>query len=162
LLAVDDDLPPIALGKFWQELEVGWKARTSRRTVTEADLVSFITVTGMLEPIFTDAAHQSVIGGRPVPAALTCCFIEGLQLQSLLHGTGLALLEINTVVDAPVRVGDTIWAVIEVVGVRPTTKRNRAVVTFVVTVFNQGGDQVLHYEVKRLLAGHASEGGESI
>ena len=147
----------IAQGKVWQDFRVGWKARTSRRTVTEADLVSFISVTGMLEPIFTDAAHEGAIGGRPVPAALTYCLIEGLHLQSLLHGTGLALLEVSTVVDDPVRVGDTIWATIEVKEVRPTSKRNRGVVTFLVTVFNQKGRQVLHYDVKRLLAGAASE-----
>jgi 3-hydroxybutyryl-CoA dehydratase len=155
--SANDALPAIAQGKFWKDYHIGWKARTSRRTVTETDLVCFISVTGILEPIFTDAAHQGAIGGRPILAALTYCFIEGLQLQSLLHGTGLALLEVTTVVDAPVRVGDTIWAVIEAVAVCPTSKRNRAVVSFLVNVFNQTGEQVLRYEVKRLLAGRAQE-----
>lgn len=146
-------LPPIALGKFWQELEVGWKGRTNRRTVTEADLIAFISATGMLELIFTDAGHDGAISGRPIPAALTYCFVEGMQLQSLLQGTGLALLEVRTVVDAPVRVGDAVWGSIEVLAIRPTSRLGRAVVTFLVTVFNQTEEQVLHYEVKRLIAG---------
>jgi len=50
---------------------VGTKFRTFRRTLTETDLVNFISVTGMLEAIFVDAEHGGVMGGRPVPAALT-------------------------------------------------------------------------------------------
>lgn len=149
------DIPLIAQGKTWEELQVGWKARTYRRTVTERDLIAFISATGMLERIFTDADHDGAIGGRPVPAALTYSFIEGMQLQSLVQGTGLALLEVHIVVDAPVRVGDSIWATIEVATIRPTSKDNRAVVAFLATVFNQAGKQVMHYEVKRLLAGRA-------
>jgi 3-hydroxybutyryl-CoA dehydratase len=146
-------LPSIAPGKTWRELPVGWKARTSRRTVTEADLVAFISATGMLERIFTDAEHRNAIGGRPVPAALTYCFIEGMQLQTLVHGTGLALLEANTIVDAPVRVGDTIGATVEVIASRTTAEHDRAVVTFLVEVYNQRGQLVMHYEAKRLMSG---------
>ena len=153
--APDEQLPSIAQGKSWEELPVGWKARTGRRTVTESDLVAFISATGMLELIFTDTDHAGAIGGRPVPAALTYGFIEGMQMQTLVQGTGLALLEVHMVVDAPVRVGDSVWGVIEVIAVRPTSKGNRAVVTFLVTVFNQAGKQVMHYDVKRLIAGRA-------
>ena len=149
----EEQLPSIAQGKSWGELPVGWKARTGRRTVTESDLVAFISATGMLELIFTDTDHEGAIGGRPVPAALTYGFIEGMQMQTLVQGTGLALLEVHMVVDAPVHVGDSVWGVIEVIVVRPTSKGNRAVVTFLVTVFNQAGEQVMHYEVKRLIAG---------
>jgi len=147
------DLPCIAQGKYWDELRKGWKARTRRRTVTESDLVSFISAAGMLEVIFVDAEHGGAMGGRPVPAALTYCFIEGMQMQTLVQGTGMALLEVNTKVDGPVRVGDSIWATIEVVHVKPTSKGGRAVVTFEVIVFNQLGVQVMSYTVKRLMAG---------
>jgi 3-hydroxybutyryl-CoA dehydratase len=150
---MEEDIPPIAQGKHWEELQVGWKGRTHRRTVTESDLIAFISATGMLELTFIDAAYDGAIGGRPVPAALTHCFIEGFQLQSLVQGTGLALLEANIVVDGPVRVGDSIGAIVEVLAVRPTSKFNRAVVSFLVTVFNQDDEQVMHYDVKRLISG---------
>lgn len=149
----DSDLPFFCQGAFWQDLPVGWKARTRRRTITESDLVAFISVTGMLEEIFVDATHQGLLPGRPVPAALTLGFIEGMQLQSLLQGTGLALLELSLVARAPVCVGDTIWASVEVTEVRPTSQGGRGVVTFGVEVFDQDARNVLGYVVKRLVSG---------
>ncbi|WP_404477522.1 MaoC family dehydratase [Novosphingobium sp. BL-52-GroH] len=148
-----DDLPRIAQGKYWHELPVGTALRTHRRTITEADLVNFINASGMLEQIFVDAEHGGAMGGRPVPAALTYCFIEGMQMQTLVQGTGMALLEVNTKVLAPVRVGDSIWATITVTHVRPTSKGNRGIITFQVIVYNQASDPVLSYEVKRMMAG---------
>ena len=157
------DLPRLGQGRYWQEFQVGERLRTQRRTVTEADLVAFISATGMLESIFVDAEHGGAMGGRPVPAALTYCFIEGMQMQTLVQGTGMALLEVATKVDAPVRVGDSIWAVIEVADLRPTSKSGRAVLTFHVEVLNQASARVMTYDVKRLMAGRppAVEGAGS-
>jgi acyl dehydratase len=147
------ELPTLGHGYYWQDLPVGSKFRTFRRTVTEADLVNFISVTGMLEAIFLDAENGGAMGGRAVPAALTYSFIEGFILQTMIQGTGMALLEVATKVLAAVRVGDTIWATVEVTGSRPTSKGGRAVVTSDVQVFNQRGEMVMQYVVKRLLAG---------
>lgn len=146
--------PLMGRGFYWQDLEPGFRQRTLRRTVTETDLVNFIGVTGMLEAIFIDAHYEAgAIGGRPVPAALTYCLIEGFILQSMIQGTGLALLDVGQIVRAPVRVGDTIWACVEITDIRPTSRNGRAVVSSVVDVFNQRDEQVMQYTVKRLLAG---------
>ena len=147
------DLPHFCQGAFWQDLPVGWKARTRRRTITESDLVAFVSATGMLESMFLDTTHQGLLPGRPVPAALTLSFIEGMQLQSLLQGTGLALLELSLVARAPVCAGNTVWASVEVTELRPTSAGNRAVVSFAVEVFDQDERHVLSYTVKRLLCG---------
>jgi len=142
-------------GKYWQEMHVGFAGRTLRRTVTETDLVNFISVTGMLEAIFIDAQYpHAAISGRLVPAALTQCLIEGLLFQTVIQGTGLALLEISTKAHAPVRVNDTIWATLETLEVRPTSKNNRAIVASQVRVFNQKDELVLSYVVKRMVAGN--------
>ena len=146
-------LPRLGQGFYWQDLSVGQKFRTFRRTLTEPDLVNFIGVTGMLEPIFVDVDHGGAMGGRPVPAALTYSIIEGFLMQSMLQGTGMALLEVATKVLAPVRVGDSIWATVEVTALRPTSKSGRAVVTSDVRVFNQHAEPVMSYVVTRLLAG---------
>ena len=50
-------LPLLGHGFYWQELKVGQRMRTLRRTLTETDLVNFISVTGMLEAIFIDKTH---------------------------------------------------------------------------------------------------------
>ena len=151
-----DALPRLGQGAFWQDLSVGQKFRTFRRTITETDLVNFIAVTGMLEAIFIDADYEGgAMKGRPVPGALTYALIEGFILQSLIQGTGLAMLELQQTIHAPVVVGDTFWATVEVTGIRPTSKSGRAVVDSIIEVFNQGGVKVMTYTARRLLAGKA-------
>ena len=146
--------PLLGHGFFWQDLEVGQKFQTFNRTVTETDLVNFISCTGMLEIIFIDAeGAASAIGGRPVPAALTYSLIEGFILQTMIQGTGMAMLECTQKVLGPVRVNDTIHAVVEVAGVKPTSKGNRAIVDSNIEVFNQRGEPVLRYTARRMLAG---------
>lgn len=149
-----DQIPQLGRGAYWQELQVGGKGKTFRRTITEADLVAFISTTGMLEVLFTDTTYSGgAVSGRLVPAALTYGFIEGLIFQSAIQGVGLALLEVSMKAVAPVRVGDTIWAVIETLDVRPTSKGNRAIVKSGVTVYNQRDEIVLTYDVTRMLSG---------
>ncbi|WP_242127375.1 acyl dehydratase [Sphingobium sp. Sx8-8] len=141
-------------GPYWQEVSVGDKFRTYERTITETDLVSFINVTGMLETQFTASAlHAGPIQGRLIPAALTYGIIEGFQFQSLIQGVGLALLDVAIKAHAPVRVGDTIHAIIEVTLIKPTSKGNRAIVASEVKVFNQDDLLVLSYVVTRMVAG---------
>lgn len=141
-------------GVYWQDIAVGQQWRTFRRTITEADLVGFINVTGMLEAIFIDAEFdEGAIKGRPVPGALTYTLIEGFILQSMIQGTGLAMLELHQKILGPVIVGDTIQALVEVTDIRPTSKNNRAVVTSKITVYNQRQEVVMEYTAVRLLAG---------
>jgi acyl dehydratase len=158
----DGDAPRLlGLGFHWQDLAVGQRFRTFRRTVTEADLMGFVALTGMQEPLFVDATHAGALGARPVPAALTHALIEGMLLRGMVHGTGLALLETRIRALAPVRVGDSVDAVAEVTAVRPTSRGGRAVVACLVRVANQRGEAVMEYEVTRLLAGRdTGHGGD--
>ena len=143
-------------GFVWQDLQVGQQLRTFRRTVTETDLVNFINTTGMLEAIFIEDGYDGgAIQGRPVPGALTYTLIEGFILQSMIQGTGLAMLELHQKILAPVVVGDTIEALVEVTDIKPTSKGNRAVVTSRIEVYNQRQEQVMVYTAVRLLAGRA-------
>jgi acyl dehydratase len=147
-------LPLLGQGFHFQDLQVGQRFRTYRRTVTETDLVNFISVTGMLEMIFIDGeGAASAIGGRPVPGALTYTLIEGFLLQTMIQGTGLAMLQMTQKIHAPVRVNDTIHATVEVTGIRPTSKGNRAIVDSTIEVFNQRDELVMTYTARRMLAG---------
>lgn len=152
----------LGLGFTWEQLSAGQRFRTLNRTITETDLVLFTGVTGMLEAIFIDrtfGAEKGAIQGQFVPAALTYCLIEGLICQSMIQGTGLAMLEVSKRILAPVRVGDTIHGEIEVTSVRPTSKGNRAIVASRIDVKNQHDEVVMTYEATRMLAGRS--GGES-
>lgn len=150
------EMQTLGLGFTWEQLSVGQKFRTLNRTLTETDLMMFVGVTGMVEVIFTDQTFGGgSIQGRFVPAALTYSLIEGLLCQSMIQGTGLAMLELNKKVLKPVRVGDTIHAEVEVTSVRPTSKGNRAIVASKIDVKNQHGEVVIAYEATRMLAGKA-------
>lgn len=145
-------------GFHWQDIQVGQRFVTFRRTITETDLVNFISVTGMLETIFIDTTFErGAMQGRPVPGALTYGLIEGFIMQGMVLGTGLALLEVHKKMLAPVRVGDTIWAEIEITSLRPTSKNNRAIVGSRVDVKNQDGTLVMTYDVTRMLAGRETQ-----
>ena len=154
--AIDRSLPRLGQGYVWQDLTVGQRLRTFARTVTETDLVNFIGVTGMLEAIFIEDGYEgAAMAGRPVPGALTYALIEGFILQTMIQGTGLAMLELHQKILAPVLVGDTIEAQIEVTGIKPTSRSGRAVVDSRIDVFNQRGVLVMTYTATRLLAGRA-------
>lgn len=69
----------VGLGFAWDEPEVGYRFRNVERTVTEADLVNFISMTGMLKVLFTDTeylAQHGPMSGRVVPATLAYTFAE--------------------------------------------------------------------------------------
>jgi len=150
----DVSMKRLGQGFYWEELELGQRFDTFRRTITETDLVAFTAVTGMLEAIFIDATFEGgAINGRPVPGALTYTLIEGFILQTMIQGTGLAMLELEQKILAPVVVGDTISAEVEVTEIKPTSRSGRAVVTSKIQVFNQRRVLVMTYTAKRLLAG---------
>ena len=159
IVTIASSAPAVQLGQgfFWQDISVGQRFKTFRRTITETDLVNFISCTGMLEAIFIEAGFEgSAIQGRPVPGALTYTLIEGFILQSMIQGTGLAMLELVQKIHAPVLVGDTIHADVEVTAVKPTSSKNRAVVTSDIRVFNQRDQLVMTYTATRLLAGRTA------
>ncbi len=144
----------IGQGCYWQDIAAGQVFKTFKRTITETDLVNFISVTGMLETIFIDTTFErGAMRGRPVPGALTYTLIEGFILQGMVQGTGLALLEVHKKMLAPVFVGDTIWAEVEITSVRPTSTNNRAVVASRIDVKNQRNEDVMTYTATRMLAG---------
>jgi 3-hydroxybutyryl-CoA dehydratase len=147
----------LGLGFTWEQLSPGQRFRTINRTITETDLVLFTGVTGMLETIFIDRTfgEKGAIEGRFVPAALTYSLVEGLLCQSMIQGTGLAMLELKQQVLAPARVGDTVHGEIEVLSVRPTSKGNRGIVVSRIDVKNQHGETVMTYEATRMLAGQS-------
>ena len=93
-----EDMPTFGYGMFFEDYSVGQRLRTLARTVTETDLVNFIGVTGMTEVLFTDTTFEKGVGkaGRVVPAALSYTLMEGLLCQTVIQGTGLALLELHT------------------------------------------------------------------
>ncbi|MFG6637781.1 MaoC family dehydratase [Sulfitobacter sp. 1A12126] len=148
-------------GFHWDDLNVGERFRTFGRTITETDIVSFVSSVGMLEALFLDAEYRathSAIVGRPAPAALVYALAEGMTLNATGQGTGLAFLHMELNVEAPVIEGDTIHVEIEVTEVRPARKSNRGLVRTTNRIVNQRGETVITYTPLRLMAGRGNSG----
>ena len=142
-------------GFFWQDLKVGDRFKTFGRTLTEFDILSFVTLAGMTEPLFVDAEYrktQSAMTGHVAPAALVYAISEGLALAGTAHGTGLAFLHTEIDVKGPVIAGDTIHVEIEVTEVRGTSK-GRGLVRTTNNIVNQRGETVIRYAPLRLMRG---------
>jgi acyl dehydratase len=137
----------VGRGFAFEELSVGVKFRTHRRTIMEADLAAFINVTWLTEELF---AVEEKDRGRLVPGALVYSFAEGLLLPTM-QDTGVAFLNATLDVKAPTFVGDTIHVECEVTEHRLTSKGDRGLVRFLNKVLNQKNEVALEYNPLRLL-----------
>ena len=146
-----DSLHVVGRGFCFEDLRVGFRFRSHRRTIAEPDLASFVNLTWLTEELFAvqdDAARA--IKGRAVPGALVYSFAEGLLLPTM-QDTGLAFLNATLDVKRPTVVGDTIHVECEVIEHRLTSKGDRGLVRFANKVVNQRGESVLEYNPLRLL-----------
>ena len=146
----------VGRGFCFEDLKTGFRFRTHRRTIAEADVAAFVNLTWLTEELFTaveekgqdDAARA--IKGRAVPGALVYSFAEGLLLPTM-QDTGLAFLNATLDVKGPTVVGDTIHVEAEVTEHRLASKGDRGLVRFANKVINQRGETVLEYNPLRLL-----------
>jgi acyl dehydratase len=148
---MDSPLPVIGRGYCYEDLAVGFRFRTHRRTITEADLSAFINLTWLTEELFavTDDSGRA-IKGRPVPGAMVYAFAEGLLLPSM-QDTGLAFLNATLDIKGPTVVGDTIHVECEVTEARLTSRGDRGLVRCANKVLNQAGRTVIEYNPLRML-----------
>jgi acyl dehydratase len=148
---MSDPAPVVGRGFCFEDLKVGFRFRTHRRTIAESDVAAFVNLTWLTEELFTVADDSArAIKGRAVPGALVYSFAEGLLLPTM-QDTGLAFLNATLDVKGPTVVGDTIHVECEVVEHRPASKGDRGLVRFASKVVNQRGETVLEYNPLRLL-----------
>lgn len=144
----------VGLGIHFEDLPVGRQFKTVGRTVTEADIVNFINCTGMTEVLFTDTeylANESDIKGRVAPGALAYTIAEGLLVQSTMQHTGLAFLNMELDVKAPVFAGDTLHVECEVIEARLTGKAGRGLVRTRNEIVKQDGTVAIIYTPLRMI-----------
>ena len=147
--------PVVGRGFYFEDLRIGFRFRTHRRTIAESDLASFVNLTWLTEELFAVVEKpgddsERVLKGRPVPAALVYSCAEGLLLPTM-QATGLAFLNATLDVKGPTVIGDTIHVESEVTEHRLSSKGDRGLVRFANRVRNQRGDTVLEYNPLRML-----------
>lgn len=149
-------------GMTFEEFHPGERFATGRRTVTETDIIQFVCLAGLYEPLFMDAEYireESLFGERIAPGSLTFSMAEGLTVQTgIIHGTGMAFVGLERMqLFAPVKVGDTIQVEIEVLQTKEVKSRGGGIVQFRQRVRNQRGETIMEYNVSRLIRGARPE-----
>ena len=150
------------VGLYFEDLEVGDSAVTMSRTITEADIVNFMGVSGVFEELHMSLEYireHSIFGKRISPGPLTFIVAEGLAvLLGLFHHTGMAFLEIQHMTwKAPVFCGDTIHVEFEVLAKKETSKPDRGIVTFRHVVRKQTGEIVMEMDKVRMIRRKAAD-----
>lgn len=118
---------------------VGTRASRSH-TITEGDIVAFADLSGDHNPVHLDAdyAARSPFGQRVAHGSLVASFISAV-LGNDLPGPGSIYLGQTLKFLAPVHIGDTITASVEVIAVR----EDKRLVTLRTDCTNQEGKAVI-------------------
>jgi len=132
-------------GLLYEDLSVGMAFRSPGRTITDADVIGFGTLTGDLSEVHTSDvyAKASQFGKRIAHGMLGLAYAHGLMWPrtELLRHTAIAFLGITDWrFVAPIFLGDTIFVNYSVAAMRDSKSHpDQALVTFDCEVVNQDG-----------------------
>ncbi|WP_017378605.1 MaoC family dehydratase [Paenisporosarcina sp. TG-14] len=106
----------------YYDLKIGDKASLSK-TISESDIYQFAGITGDFNPLHVDAeyAKKSIFSERIAHGILTAGFISSV-LAMKLPGSDTIYLSQNLIFRAPVRIGDTVIAEVEIIEKRDEKK----------------------------------------
>ena len=126
---------------------VGEKASFSR-TITEADIMAYAGLSGDFNPVHVDDEYAKTtrFGSRIAHGLLTTGLISNV-LGMKLPGPGSIYLSQTLKFTAPVRIGDTVTATVEVLSYR----EDKRVLTVKTDCTNQRGELVLTGEAVLLI-----------
>lgn len=134
-------------GMYFEEFEVGQQIVTPARTITEADIQAFAGLSGDYNPIHTNAvfAEATPFGKRIAHGLLILAVVSGLgDRTGFIEGTVIAFREIeNWKFSAPVFIGDTIHAVLEIEQRKALPRLGGGGLEIAVRVFNQDEQLVM-------------------
>jgi acyl dehydratase len=146
-----------AMRYWWEDLPVGFNYQTSTRTITEADVVAFASLTADFNRAHVDAEYAAGMpyGKRIAHGMLVASYMAGLNTRTivnqLLEPSLLALMDVQCKFLKPTFINDTIRVDVEVIETRETSNPDRGVVTFRRTAVNQNGEATVECIVKMLV-----------
>ena len=113
------------IGKTIEQLQVGDTAQFAK-TVSESDIYLFAGITGDLNPahINEDYAKNTFFETRIAHGMLTASFISTV-IGTMLPGPGTIYMRQEVNFLAPVKIGDTVNAIVEVLEIEADKKRVR-------------------------------------
>jgi 3-hydroxybutyryl-CoA dehydratase len=110
-------------GFFFEDLSVGQTASLAK-TITEADILMFSAVSMDTNPVHIDAeaAKASIFGERIAHGMLSASLLSAV-LGTRLPGPGSLYMRQSLRFAAPVKIGQTVTATVEVTSLNPDKKR---------------------------------------
>lgn len=130
---------------YFEDISVGDRVVTARRTITEADIMAFAGVSGDFNPLHTDevfARENTPYGRRIAHGVLGIAVTTGLRSE-YDDWQVLAFMECNRRFVGPVFAQDTVHAEYEVTEARASKSRPGSnIVVLSVQLVNQDGDAV--------------------
>lgn len=132
------------MGKYFEEFNVGEKITTEKRTITEADIMQFATLTGDDNRIHTDPEFSKTtpFGKQIAHGVLGLSYALGLAWKTgMLDGTVIAFREISEwKFVKPVFIGDSIYAEMETTETKALPRIGGGSVKISVEIKNQDGE----------------------
>src|SRR5262249_10933230 len=138
----------------FEDLPLGSEWRTRRRTITAADLASFVGISGDYNPLYTDAEHarSGHYGDLVVPGALVAAITTGLGAIDVPVPATVGMVGMAWRFVRPVRPGDTIRSRWRLNRKRPVDNPRWGLAVWQVEVENQRGEVVATAEMTRIVS----------
>lgn len=134
-------------GLFFEDFEVGQKATTAARTVTEHDIVAFAGLSGDFNQIHVDEefAKATPIGKRIAHGLLGLSIASGLAVQTGLLGANVIVFrEIGEwKFIKPIFIGDTVHVDILITETKAFPRLGGGLVTMEASVNNQSNETTM-------------------
>lgn len=130
----------IPKGLYFEDFAVGQEFMTTRRTITDTDVVNFACLTGDFNPIHIDevTAAAGLFKKRIAHGLLGVAIMNGQMNQlGIFEGTTIAKAQDTNRYKAPLFIGDTVSTLIKIVEVKLSSKGGRGTVIVDTFLINQ-------------------------
>ena len=129
-------------GLYFEEFEVGDQVESLGRTITEADIVNFASLSGDWNLIHTDAEYckDQPFGQRVAHGLLVLSIASGQAMRlGFMEDTVIAFRGLDWKFVKPVFIGDTVHLRVTVAAAKAMARIGGGLVTFKIEVVNQDG-----------------------
>ena len=131
---------------YYEDIQVGRVFVSTGRTVTEADSTMFCMISGDWNPLHCDEeyAKATPFGRRVVGGIFGITLLTGMFTRwGVFELSALAMLSLEGwQFKAPILIGDTLHAEMEILGKRLTRKGDRGIIDRRFSLINQTGEVV--------------------